>query len=230
MVKSLRGIIAIVAMLLYSVIWGAEISQAGHITLYNTGVDDSNVLLLNGTIDPHYSLITSPDSTYTGPNTYASWDQYPILGGPWWVLNGPDSKWITPAYSSATVFSAGYYIYRTTFDLTGSNPETARIKGDWSVDNIGVDILINGISTGNSINASDGTDWAFSVWHSFYINSGFESGINTLDFVLFNGGGDDPFQTYGTSFSGLRVEMTGTVGGVGRDQQEAAKEVVELHP
>jgi hypothetical protein len=40
------------------------------------------------------------------------------------------------------------YIYETTFDVTGFDPSTVRLIGRWATDNEGVNILINGISTG----------------------------------------------------------------------------------
>ena len=70
----------------------------------------------------------------------------------------PASTWIGP---DSTNFCCGHfggpndliafpgtYAYRTTFDLTGLDPASAMIIGNWSVDNVGLDILINGISLG----------------------------------------------------------------------------------
>jgi hypothetical protein len=45
----------------------------------------------------------------------------------------------------------GAYDYRTTFNLAGFNPSTASITGQWSTDNEGVEILINGVATGKTI-------------------------------------------------------------------------------
>ena len=49
--------------------------------------------------------------------------------------------------------------------------------GRWSTDNSGLDIRINGQSTGNT---ADG----FLGWYDFEISSGFVQGVNTLDFVV----------------------------------------------
>ena len=198
-----RKIIVIVAVVLFSVSWGSEISHAAAITLYNTGVDDSGALLPGGAIDPHYSLSSYilVDPPYTPPptnppNVYASTDgQWPVSEG-LWMLNGPNSKWISTQDIIQITIATGYYYYRTTFDLTGFDARTALINGNWSTDNIGVDILLNNSSTGNSINDT----WSFTSFHPFSITTGFVTGINTLDFVVFNDG----------LASGLRVELAGT--------------------
>ena len=96
-----------------------------------------------------------------------------------------------------------FYVYRTTFDLTGLDPNTAKITGQWSTDDLGGDILINGVSTGQSITVPN----AFTQFFSFSVLSGFIAGINTLDFLVVNTpcGSCD-----GVNPTALRVEMTGT--------------------
>mgnify|MGYP003502844548 CR=1 FL=1 len=63
------------------------------------------------------------------------------------------------------------------------------------MDNLGIDVLINGTSTGHAL-----PNFGWPSLHGFAIDSGFIAGINTLDFVLQNQGGP----------TGLRVEMSGT--------------------
>jgi hypothetical protein len=63
-----------------------------------------------------------------------------------------------------------------------------------------VDILLNGHSTGNANGAQ------FVAWTALTINSGFfVAGVNTLDFIVNNGGGP----------TGLRVEISGTADPTG---------------
>ena len=40
------------------------------------------------------------------------------------------------------------YTYRTTFNLSGFDPTTASLTGQWAADNEGPNVLLNGISTG----------------------------------------------------------------------------------
>jgi hypothetical protein len=107
------------------------------------------------------------------------------------------SQWIGPDTADGSNYSGGVYTldYQTTFDLTGYDPSTVTLTGQWSTDNIGSDILINGVSTGNA--SSD-----FSQWYSFTISSGFVPGVNSLDFNWENQGGP----------GGLRVEFSSLTG------------------
>ena len=163
--------------------------------LYNSGVDDTAAPLDANTLDPHYQLIQSDDPEYPGPDAFTLVAGFPV--GPW-LAEGPDSRWIAPRAEQGTGNAEGNFTYRTTFDLTGLDPSKARITGRWSVDNGGVDIVLNGSSLG-LINTA-----GFTAWTDFAIESGFVAAINTLDFIV-NNAPATPNPT------GLRVEMIGTV-------------------
>jgi hypothetical protein len=179
--------------------------------LYNTGVDDNGNVRSNGDDELHYTLTVQPwsiisNSTPQVVTNVGSWRQNPAYPAPW-VGNDGLSCWISP--KSYDVFSpssdeAGYYTYRTTFSLDASEFKRASIAGKWSTDNQGVDILINGVSTGNAISSAE----AYNSFSPFQIDSGFKEGTNTLEFVVNN---------EKTGFlnllnpTGLRVEMTGTL-------------------
>ena len=166
--------------------------------LFNTGVDDAHLPLGYLSVDPHYTLTGSPINGQ--PIAVTSPGSAPI---PPWLANNSSSTWITPTTNTvgpgATDGSA-VYRYETQFDLTGLDPATAVITGQWSTDNSGIDILLNGVST------SQANPSQFGAWTSFGMNRGFVHGRNTLTFILSNGEGevipDGP--------TGLRVEMTGT--------------------
>ena len=154
-------------------------------TLFNTGVNDAGVPLENGELELHYSIVSGP---VTGtPFVRTSAGGFPI--GPWMADNSV-SAWICP--TSGTHNLSGIYTFRTTFDLTGFDISSASITGQWSTDDSGMDILINGVSTGY-------TNGSYSEFTPFNINSGFVEGINTLDFVV------NDVLTIG----GLRVELKG---------------------
>jgi len=140
--------------------------------LFTTGVDDSGNALPLGSPDPHYTILE------TNTNPFVLTNIPPI-----YVDNSSTSQWIwqKPDGSPTGVTLK----FRTTFNLTGFNPSTALISGLWAADNVGVDILINGISTGNNIpgNGGDGFS-AFDRFTNFSITEGFISGLNTLDFVV----------------------------------------------
>jgi hypothetical protein len=168
--------------------------------LYNTGVDNTGAVLSDGASDAHYTLAAG--SASSGPTFVATsasgWPIAPL--GPW-LDDCSTSAWITPPglvgpHAPAEVAN---YRYETSFDLTGLDPATAVIMGHWATDNAGLDILINGVSTGQ------GNSQQFTNMTYFLINHDFVSGRNTLTFLVNNGPGDS-----GESPTGLRVEMAGT--------------------
>ena len=162
---------------------------AAPITLFNTGVDASGTPQANNAAELHFSLITVPGGT-TAVRVATSANGYPV--GPWVGDNGT-SAWIGPNSDSTLSGPIGNYDFRTTFSLAGLDPASAAIMGSWSTDNQGLDIRVNGVSTGST--AAD-----YGSFYNFSLTGGFVSGINTLDFIVHNAGGP----------TGLRVEMTGT--------------------
>jgi hypothetical protein len=171
--------------------------------LFNTGVDDSGAPRADNDVESHYQMV-APSNVEGAPFVTTSAGGFPI--GPW--LDDNDlSAWITPAEDANgpgdNDGSSSYY-YETTFDLTGFVPATAQISGQWSSDNLGLDILLNGVSTGFTNPAQ------FGEWTEFSLSGDngdpFVAGLNTLSFVTNNGGGEDPPD----GPTGVRVEMTGS--------------------
>jgi PEP-CTERM motif len=162
--------------------------------LFDTGVDNNGDLLPGGATDPHYALVSSPNSASA---VVADSNVYPLGSGGRWLADGPNSQWISPSSDGATE-PVGNYFYQTTFDLTGYDPATAEITGQWTVDDSGLDIFLNGASTGISYTIYN-ADATFSP--PFTISNGFVSGINTLEFEVYNAEGP----------TGFRAEVSGTV-------------------
>jgi hypothetical protein len=122
---------------------------------------------------------------------------FPIVAGPW-VANTAQAKWISPRFDTTAAAGgtgeAGDYTYRLEFDLTGLNHTTAQIDGDWATDNLGLDILLNGVSLG----IPNGNQ--FTVLTRFTIPAGhaaFRPGVNSLEFRLNNSA---------IGYTGLRVQ------------------------
>jgi hypothetical protein len=170
-------------------------------TVFNTGVDDSRIALLDGATDPHYTLVVNPDSAAPTALVQDS-TAFPIVTGPW-VANNGGSKWIGPRVNTSAAAGAlgsgGDYVYRTVVDLTGFDPSSVVITGDWATDNEGRDIFINGVSTGQ------GNTITFPSFTPFTISSGFAAGWNTVDFKLNNAA---------AGYTGLRVDHIRAVGTV----------------
>jgi hypothetical protein len=157
--------------------------------LYNTGVDNARNPLPNdpSAIDTHYALVVNPDSALTGdPNTHVQNETvFPIAGGPW-VANTGTSKWVSPRFDSsaaAGTLTPPNYVYSTTFDLTGLNPVTASLSGQWATDNFGIEIRLNGQVIPGTANT---TQFPAYTGFSIPIGSPFQAGVNTLEFVVQN--------------------------------------------
>jgi len=179
----------------------------GDNTTPGTGVDTGQ------TTDASFTLVSSATGVpYTGTTSShgypqlivtktlaPGWGQHNIVGGE----NG-GAKWISPQAAYPAVDPSGYYIYQETFNLTNYTPTTAVITGEWWADNNSVGIYLNGAleNTGkvNAYNPSTGTN--------FNISSGFQSGINTLDFVVFNQPGSISNPT------GLLVDITSSTAAI----------------
>ncbi len=82
------------------------------------------------------------------------------------------------------------YTFRTTFDLTGTSPDTAVLQGRFMADNHVDAIRLNGRHV--DVPAHDcGGDWRqgyrFQEFHDFKATHGFVEGTNVLEIVVFNG-------------------------------------------
>lgn len=194
------------ALLSLGLLAGAASALAGPIVpipgLFNTGVDSSGNVLTNETVgDPHYSLVQKPAASSGDIRVFTSASGFPI--GPY-IGDNDLSRWIMPKNGSAGSWTspAGTYGYRTTFTLTDMIHTTAQISGQWTSDNEGLQIALNGVAVpGIGPTAFE----QFRNWSTFSITSGFAAGLNTLDFFVTN-------PTWSSANpTALRVEMTGTV-------------------
>lgn len=165
--------------------------------LYNTGQATQSTLQPQGSADPHYS-VTKPDNT-TAPGLVTVDDAFPI---PPWIANDGNSQWVSP--SLADNDAAGNYRWSTTFTLPANVLlDSIAIIGRWATDNQGLDILINGNSTGGAF-ATPATNSSFTSYTPFSILSStynfFQPGVNTLTFIVNNAAGSTG------NPSGLRVD------------------------
>lgn len=171
--------------------------------LFNTGVDDLGVALGANEDDPHYELVSNPlGGTMADKTVTADW---PIATGVW-VANTTGSRWIGPNVSNQdpqdqddSYGPAGNYVYETTFYL----PDYAGnllITGYWGTDNPGNDILLNGVSMGQ-------TSGGFTSLSAFLISAPAAlllDGTNTLQFLVHNL--YDVNDPQGYNPTGLRVD------------------------
>jgi hypothetical protein len=169
-------------------------SNAVPISIFNTGVDSSaNAWGSGGVPDIHYSFFAQPSPGGLTALTVTD-TAFPI---PPWLTNNAGSRWIGPGTPNQPPFDGvgpgGSYTYQTTFNLPANAIlSSASITGDWAIDDNGTDILINGVSTGQTYNS-------YSALAPFNINSGFVIGTNKLDFVVANA-------NFGANWTGLRID------------------------
>ncbi len=157
--------------LLSLVLFAAQAGAAPITTLFGSGLDSSGNPLAPGATDLDYIVLETGTSAEVVSSALATSAYLPNDAGSQWIWEN-STGW--PHKVTRT--------FRTTFDLTGFDPTTAVINGLWGVDNFGEDILINGISTAHSLPVYGYAN--FQNLYPFVIDSGFQSGINTLDFVV----------------------------------------------
>jgi hypothetical protein len=142
----------------------------------------TGALIAEDVPDPNYILVSAPAGAYQGPNAYGIGNNSMTIsqGLPAGWPENDAQKWIGPL-PTATISSspAGKYTYQTTFDLTGRNPASAFIDGAYyAADQC--EIFLNGKSVALSSNPQ------LSSQASFILTTGFQAGVNTLQFVVTN--------------------------------------------
>ncbi|MEN9022427.1 MAG: PEP-CTERM sorting domain-containing protein [Verrucomicrobiales bacterium] len=160
----------------------------------NTGLDDAGAVLADNDLDTHWELLPAGATEPMQPVVLTSTGGFPV--GPW-LGDSVDSTWLS--YSEDSNGPPINYEFSTPFSLQGLDVGTVNIMGRWSSDNLGVDILINGVSTGQTNEAQ------FGDWSDFSISSAeghqFNQGENTLTFLVNNAPpNDNPI--------GFRAEFT----------------------
>jgi hypothetical protein len=159
-------------------------SHASTVSIYSTGVDNSGNVVAGA--DQHYTSPTGPTTPYLHP-AYAP--------------NGADSQWI--GGSTFPAFVPVDYTVHFTLAEAGD----AILTGSWGVDNEGLDILINGNSTGISLLGLLTTN--FSQLHSFATtlaqSAFFHVGDNTLTFRIQDLGNPGALRTAGLSVTATPI-------------------------
>ena len=143
--------------------------------IFNTGVNSSAAVLPDNSVDPHWTI--SPGNPALVQSSISATPPSDTL-----------SAWIRPNSN----FGPGSYLAETTF--TWPRVETITIDGQWAAMVSGLDVRINGVSTG-ATTANPGN----TAWTPLHVTGTSIAGTNTLDFV--------PFQQSGVG-PALRVEIT----------------------
>jgi len=188
---------------------------AGPITipgLFNTGVNSSGNAIAPDATDTHWTIVTSPAQANTtgAPNYYnGSAVARSISRWTFYTPDTPTAQWIVSPNSEADPTvpadphvsgAAGNYVYQTTFTMPTEFYD-ASITGNWACDNLQIKILLNS----NETTITSPTGWG--TFTTFSLTSGFQSGVNTLEFVVYNDPGTQEPNPTGTfiSLSGVYV-------------------------
>ncbi len=178
-------------------------------SLFSTGVTSAGTLSPTSTTtgstpvsvaDVHYQVRDASVANSTFGAAYVSDpSQYPISTGNW-TANTSKSQWISPNANPGANFPSDNYDYRTTFDLSGFNPNTFALNINLAADNY-ADILLNGTAlktTQGGFNSF--TALTFNAGSDVTFRNALVSGVNTLDFLVHNTGGP----------TGLQAQVSGT--------------------
>jgi hypothetical protein len=165
-------------------------SFANSIPISGTGAGLGSVHVL----DPNYTLIGGGPLLNLPPQLFTT----PPFPG--WVAASPGTQWINPFGDGTVDAPGGTYDYQITFSLSGLNPLTAILTGDFAADNSAC-ISLNTVPTGMCTPTVTG----FEQLTPFAISSGFRPGTNMLDFIVTNQDG-----TSTNTPTGLEVEISGT--------------------
>jgi len=156
-------------------------AEAGVISgLFSTGVDNAGNTMSGGTVDTHY-VVTSDQNGVAGGTFVVPFDQLPSVWVPASPVGTPTSEWISgPTGPPLNQNQAnGPINYETTFTVTGPAAGTT-FSGMRTADDE-VRVMLNG-----AIVADFTPNHGYGSFFAFTVNSGFVTGLNTLDYLVEN--------------------------------------------
>jgi len=133
----MKGILLKIFIAMELVIFSVIANATPITSLFGTGLDLTGNPLTIGENDPHYTVNENGSAPAQA------------LSNTGYLPNDSNSQWIwqntngRPANVTRT--------FSTSFDLTEFDLSSVEVNGSWGADNQGLDILINGTSTGISL-------------------------------------------------------------------------------
>jgi hypothetical protein len=163
-------------------------------TLFNSGVLDDGSLAPAGSIDLHYGATFHSSDPEDDTLPLISPVKVPSFFPDTWVQNTATSRWLwaVPPFSDPNYTEPGSYHYVMQFDLTGYDPSSSVITGRWASNDLGLDMVVNGHSTGQTANPFTFTDFVIDP-------KTLVSGMNVLDL---------PVRVEGPNPDGIQVQFT----------------------
>jgi hypothetical protein len=156
------------------------LALASTITVHNTGVNSSDVLVASGAQASFWTLSAEPAGASEAIGSS------PFRYNCCYFADTATAAWVSPqANGNAGV--SGFYTYDLAIDLTGLDPATASISGTFGTDNDGSIFLNSNAAAATTCFGCFGAPTAFTI------NSGFVAGLNTLHVKVNNGGDPTAF-------------------------------------
>lgn len=126
-----------------------------------------------------------------------------ISGRPGWIANNSTG-------TNGWMGDWTFFVFRQTFDLSGYDPATALLQFQWAADDSGEGYAYRGtwvpkFSLNNGSMVSWGSGPTYDFGPTVTLDSGFVSGLNTIDFYVEGNGVTDGFALQTMGFSALEV-------------------------
>lgn len=164
-----------------------------------------------GGVDPVWKVATSIGGFDDGK---ARFDDM-LANVPFGDAYGWRTEWLVTMLANSPTGSNSrytYFIFRQNFDLTGYDPATADLRFSWASDDVPLEVgWMPALSLNGGAPQMAGTSGAYQLGGIVQLNSGFVSGINTLDFYVQGNGTTDGFALLTQSFTAAAVPEPATL-------------------
>jgi hypothetical protein len=204
-----RGNKFITPMVANGKVYAPTTNSVGVFGLLNGGgavAENTGAGLVDGAIDPHWTIIASPTGASAAYVTNER--SYPF---PNWLPDSGSSKWISPTANQSPGSAAGAYTYQTQFNTSANSPLTLNL----AVDDTVTAIRLNGVS----IRVPGGT--TYTRFTKIAVPASVVgSGLQTLQIDLANFGSNanptglrveivnEASVTYGSGFAGAGLSLS----------------------
>lgn len=147
----------------------------------STGLSAGGAALAEGASDPFWSISTIGNS-YIPQSAVVLYDADNATCHCGILANAPTGQWISDVAQVNNTWGIGPTVFASrTFDLTGYNLSSVTLTGNFSVMDSNIGLFLNGfLIPGTTVLYPPNLPWQYLT--SFSTNSGFNAGINTLEF------------------------------------------------
>ena len=147
----------------------------------STGLSAGGAQLAGGSSDPFWSISTIGNA-YVPQSAVVLFDADNATCACGILANAPTGQWISDVAQVNNTWGTGPTVFVSrTFDLTGYNPSSVTLTGNFSVMDSNIGLFLNGILIpGTTVLYPPNFPWRYLT--SFSTSIGFNAGINTLEF------------------------------------------------